>query len=268
MRASAFGRIAALLSGLLLLAPAVCGCGEEPDAEAYGRLAGLVEAVNAERRVCADFTMEAGFSDPSSGEGGVLYFIDGEASCDRDAKTAYQDFRATLLGASSHASEYVSGTGKVHVENGAERVLEADADEVLASFPYNALPLPALADVKSLSFPGTGADGVYVVTADAGQKALLEDVWKLDLYALAGIGSPDREKESFGEAEYEYVVRDGRIVSLTVRLTAVLYEKTGYTPGYTPKDDDGNRLELSVRAKTSFVSFGEAVSVPLYGEDG
>ena len=259
------------VSLLLLCLTMLAGCGKAVDEQASQTLSEAVSEAASEDRFCADFLMEATFSDPGSGQSGVLYFIDGRASCDRKEQKAFQEFRVTLLGASSHACEYLTPTKKIHVEDDEQFTEEIDAsvqepgDGFLAAFPYSRLTIPTLAQTESLTAPEAG-NGLYVLTAREGQKELIEKVWKLDLYTLAGITVPDREKESFGDVVYECLIKNGALSSVTVRLNAVLYQKAGYTPGYTPKDDE-NRLELSLRVKLSFVSFGREVQIPEYQEN-
>ena len=257
-------RVMALLLalGTLLL----CGCGEPTvDADAYRMLSDAVSVVNKERRFCTDFLMETTFRDPSTGRNSVLYFLDGRASCDRDKKTAFQDYKATVLGASYHAYEYLSERGRVHEENGQVMTYEQNIDDALKAFPYSLVSLPPIESLRSLVSPDT-PDGSYTLTWSEGQKELIEDVWQVDLYNMARIVVPDESKEKFGEVTCILAVKDGALASVTWTLSATIYETPGYTPGYTPKEED-SRLDLSIRAKLTFVSFGNDVKIPVYEEN-
>lgn len=255
-------RIASLL--LAVCALLLCGCGERNavDPETYAVLSGLVSAVDAEQRFCTDFLMETTFSDPSTGKSSILYFLDGRASCDRTEKKAFQDYKVTVLGASIHAHEYLSESRRVHEVDGNATLLDAEIDESLSAFPYSRISLPPIETLRSLVSPDT-PDGSYTLVWAEGQKQLIEDTWKLNLYSIARVVVPDETKEQFGEVTCVLTVKGGKLSSMTWTLTATIYEDPGYTPGYTAKDEDC-RLDLSIRVKQTFVSFGEDVEIPVY----
>lgn len=252
-----------LLSFVLLL----CACSEKPDEADYGQLAGLHADYAAQTRAEVGFMMEASFRDPDTGQAGVLYYISGEARYDGTAQIAWQKFTATLLAATSNAEEYYADGIKKHVENGTVYDLATAPEELFGAFPYHTVPLPAFSGVKSLTVEESDGGMLYTLTASSGQKQLVEEIWRLDLYALAGIRLPDREKETYGDAVYTFSVADGRIRSLFVKLTVSLYETAGYTPGYTPKEED-YRLDLTLNAQISLRAEGEAVEIPVWEEQG
>jgi hypothetical protein len=118
---------------------------------------------------------------------------------------------------------------------------------------------------KLLSVEETHDGVLYTLVANQGQKTLVEEIWKTDLYSLAGIRVPDREKESYGDVTYTYSVKNGEVTSVTVKLTVTLFETAPYTPGYTPDEED-LRLELSLTAKVTLKQSGDGVTVPVYEE--
>ena len=255
---------------LLLLAVSLllCGCQASPEeqfGEPYEAVRLFHKEYEAVTRGEMDFLMEATFRDPETGETGVLYFLQGNGRYDKELQTAWQAFDATLLGASYRSEEYFASGDKVHIENGETYHLPTEADTFFQAFPYSTIPLPALASLKELEQSPASNGTLYKLVATEGQKRLVEEIWKLDLYALTGIASPDKEKESYGEMTYTVLEKDGRLCSVLVEFTVSIYKKAGYTPGYTPTGDE-NRLELKIKAKVELKSIGESVDIPTYEE--
>lgn len=253
--------VAALLALPVLL---LCACAEKPDAEAYDTLSALQGRLAAVTRGSLGFRMEASFRDPDTGESGVLYYLDGETRYDTSEGAAWQRFTMTRLGATVNAEEFYENGVRTHVENGQETLLQTEPEVLFGSFPYRLTPLPALADLKSLRTEENGSGTLYTLVSSTGQKQLIEEIWGLDLYALAEIAVPDPEKEAYGDVTYTWSVSDEGIRTIFVKLTVSLFEKAGYTPGYTAKDDAG-RLELTIQAQVSFREAGDSVEIPAYG---
>lgn len=252
--------VAALLASLLML----CACAEKPDAETYGTLSRLHAEVAAQTRAALGFRMEASFRDPDTGASGVLYYLDGETRYDTAAAVAWQRFTVTRLGATVNAEEFYENGVRTHIENGQETLLQTGPDALFGAFPYRPVTIPALAELKDLKTEENGSGLLYTMVSPAGQRQLIEEIWGLDLYALAEITVPDREKESYGDVTYTWAVTDGQVRTLFVQLTVSLFEQSGYTPGYTANDDE-SRLDLTIQARLSFLAEGEAVEIPVYG---
>lgn len=250
----------------LILALLLASCGKKPDAAAYELLSGLQAELEARTRAELGFWMEASFRDPETGKGGVLYVLDGETRYDTVAQIAWQRFTATRLGATAAGEEYYRDGTKTHVEGGQVTLLPTGPEAMFGAFPYRLAPLPALSELKSLQKEENGSGTLYTLVSETGQEQLLGEIWGLDLYALAGISTPDREKEAYGDVIYTWSVTDGTVNTLYVELTVSLFEKAGYTPGYTGGDDDG-RLDLTIRTRLSFRSAGDAVEIPAYEEE-
>ena len=259
MRKKAFAAILSLFALLFLLT----SCGKKPDAETYETLSGLHGELENLTRGELGFRMEASFRDPETGIGGVLYSIDGETRYDTEGRTAWQRFTATRLGATVTGEEYYENGVKTHVEGGQVTLFSVEPEGLFGVFPYRMPPLPALSELKSLQTEANGGGTLYTLVTAAGQKRLIEEIWGLDLYALAGVTVPDREKESYGDVTYTWSVAEGSIRTLYAELTVSLFEKTGYTPGYNAKEDDG-RLDLTIRTRITFRDAGETVEIPAY----
>lgn len=251
---------AALFLALCLL---LVSCGGKPDAEAYERLSGLQAELGAHTRGALGFWMEASFRDSETGKVGVLYSLSGEARYDTVSQAAWQRFTATRLGATATGEEYYENGVKTHIESGQVTLLPTEAEVLFGAFPYRLPPLPAFSDLKEAKAEENGGGTLYTLVTAAGQKQLIEEVWGLDLYALAGILSPDRERESYGDVAYSWSVADGTVRTLYVQLTVSLFEKAGYTPGYTAKNEDG-RLDLTIQTRITFENAGESVEIPTY----
>ncbi|MBE6578448.1 MAG: hypothetical protein E7651_01425 [Ruminococcaceae bacterium] len=262
MGARLFKTVSCLLIIVLLLA----SCKQKPDEGVYHTLVSLHEGYTAVERGEIGFLMEASFADDESGEAGVLYFIQGNACYDREAQTAWQKYTATLLASTYNSEEYYADGVKKHIEGGEAYDLETAPEEFFDAFPYCRVPLAELSAVESLTASETDGGMLYTLVASAGQKELVEEIWKTDLYALAGIRVPDREKESYGDVTYTYSVKEGQVQSLSVKLTVSLYETAAYTPGYTP-DEESLRLDLTLQAKVTLKQTGEGVNVPVYVEE-
>ncbi len=262
-------RTTGLTALALCVAVLLCACGETSPREQYGESYGTVRLLHdAYKEIVRgelSFLMEASFRDPDSGETGVLYFLQGEGRYDKQEEVAWQAFDATLLGASYHSEEYFSQGDKVHLEAGEVYHLPTEAQAFFQAFPYETIPLPALDSLTAMEQNQSGKGMLYKLVSSAGQKQLVEEVWKLDLYSLAGIANPDYEKESYGEVTYTILEQDGNIRSIMVELTVSVYKKAGYIPGYTPSDDD-YRLDLKITAKVELKNQGETVEIPVYQE--
>lgn len=254
-------RFAAVWLSVLLLCGTV-GCSSVKDADAYDALREAHAVYAQQTRADVSFMMEATFRDETGTKNGVLYYINGNAVYDTQAQAARQQFTATLLGATHEATETYFDGVKVHTEG--DEVLEwkTTPEEWFGAFPYHTVPLPSFDGIDRLTVEQTGKDGLlYTVVCKNGQKKLIEDVWKLDLYTLAGIRVPDREKEAFGEVTYSFSVVNGKLRSLRVTLPLELYEQAGYTPGYSKPTED-NCLYLSLYAQIVFNATGEAAVLP------
>ncbi len=259
----AYLKIASCMIAAMLLLTA---CQQKPDEGVYHTLVSLHESYNEMQRGEIGFLMEASFADDDTGEAGVLYFIQGNACFDRASETAWQKYTATLLASTYSSEEYYADGVKKHIENGETYDLESSPEEFFNAFPYCRLPLPGLDAVKALTAEETDGGILYTLVANAGQKELVEEVWKTDLYALAGIRVPDRDKEAYGDVTYTFSVKDGRVRSLSVKLTVSLFETAAYTPGYTPDQED-LRLDLTLTAKVTVKNTGDGVAIPEYREE-
>lgn len=258
----ALAAVIALLSVLLLVS-----CGEKPDAGLYETVSGLHTELEGRTRGGVGFWMEASFRDPETGESGVLYALDGEARYDTVSRLAWQRFTATRLGATATGEDYYENGVKMHLEGGKVIPLPTEPEVLFGAFPFRLPALPAFSELNSLKTEENSSGTLYTLVTATGQKQLLEEIWGLDLYALAGIASPDRERESYGDVTYTWSAVGGNVSTLYVQLTVSLFEKTGYTPGYAAKDDDG-RLDLTIRTRITFRDAGESVEIPTYEAEG
>ena len=248
-----------LAAGVLLSA-----CAAKPDEGVYNTLAASHGTFVSQNRAHLGFMMEATFRDDDSGETGTLYYMQGDVKYDKNADLAWQKFTATLLAATYNAQEYYQDGKKTHIENDKTVVLDTASEAFFGAFPYCMAPIPAFADVRALNTETGSGTELYTIKTSVGQKELLT-LWQLDLYTLAGVVVPDRDKESFGDVEYTFAVKDGEIKSMTVKLTASIYETPAYTPGYTPNEEE-YRLDLYLTAQISVKATGDAVEIPTYSE--
>lgn len=251
-------RLLCLLLCLLLAS----SCAAKPNAELYGAVASAYEASAWQDRAAIGFMMEASFRDPEDGQTGVLYYIKGDAKYDRVESLAWQSYTVTRLAKTETAVEwYRDGAWwNAGTDDEATHLRSASAAEVFQAFPYGRLPLPELSQVKELRAESNATGMLYTLVTAEGQKDLL-DRWQLDLYALAGITVPDREKERCGDVTYTLSVSDGQLRSVMIRMEISLFASQGYTPGYTPGDRE-NRLDLTLVSQITFQQAGDAVEIP------
>ena len=255
---------------LLAIATLLCGCEASPEdlyGEPYEEVRLLHDAYASVTRGEMEFLMEATFRDPETGGAGVLYFLQGNGRYDKKTQTAWQTFDASLLGASYRSEEYFADGTKVHIENGDVYHLPTAAEDFFRAFPYSTIPLPELVSLRSLEQNESSNGKLYKMVFTSGQKQLVEEIWKLDLYGLTSIPNPDKEKESYGDMTYTVLIKDGMVRSILVEFTVSIYKKAAYTPGYTPKDDESNRLELKIKAKVELKGQGVSVDIPVYEEE-
>lgn len=263
MRRRKASAVLSLLLVLLMPQLLLLSCGEKPDAGIYETVSALHAGLEGRTRQALGFWMEASFRDPETGEGGVLYSLDGETKYDAVSRIAWQRFTATRLGATVTGEEYYENGVKTHIEGGQVTLLPAEPEAMFGAFPYRMPPLPAFSELKEAKTEENSSGTLYTLGTAAGQKQLLEEVWGLDLYALAGIASPDRERETYGDVTYTWSAANGDVRTLYVQLTVSLFERAGYTPGYTGGNDEG-RLDLTIRTRITFRETGEAVEIPTY----
>lgn len=258
-------RIAAvLLTTALLCIPVGCSSKER---ENYDALQNAYAVYEQQSRADVAFMMEATFRDASGTKNGVLYYVGGNAVYDTVLQAARQQFTATVLGDTHNAVETYRNGVKTHIEGDEVLRWEAQPEELFGAFPYQTVPLPSFDGIERLTAEQTGADTLlYTVVCKTGQKQLIEDIWKLDFYTLAGIRMPDREKEAFGEATYSFSVVNGVLRSLRVTLPLDLYEQAGYTPGYSRPAEE-SCLHLTLQVQLSFRATGDAVTLPEDWED-
>ena len=245
-----------LLAILVLISSS---CGTSVSTKLYQQLNELVDEANAVMRREITFQMEASFSDPTGGSSGILYFLSGNGSYDRESKLAYQSYAATLLAASYTAEDYYKDGVRVHKESDETYSMDADMDQILSGFPYGIIEIPASEQLQSLSLADTVNGESYSAVTSLSSSELLSR-WNLDLYTLAGITNPDYDKEKVGSTTYVIAVSNGKIVSVTIYLQVTIYEKSSYRPGYS--SDADNRLDLQITAKVSYIDDGESVNVP------
>lgn len=254
------------VSVIALLLALTClfgACGAKPDTGVYETLSDLQAQAEGQTRGELGFWMEATFRDPDSGEGGVLYSLSGETRYDTSSRIAWQRFTVTRLGATATGEEYYEDGVKTHIEGGQVTLLPTVPEDMFGVFPYRLPPLPAFSELKSTKTEENGSGTLYTLVTATGQKRLIEEIWGLDLYALAGIPVPDRDRETYGDVTYTWSTADGGVGTLYVQLTVSLFEKAGYTPGYTAEDDAG-RLDLTIQTRITFREAGDAVEIPAY----
>ena len=245
---------------LCLTAAGLSGCGAENVHDRYEPLLAAAEAFASHSRRATRFQAEAVFRGAdANGSGSILYSVNGTAECDESEPWAHQAYTAVWLGASSRGEDLFRAGRRVHKENGEETASDRDTAEVLGTFPFHGLWIPDERDVISISVSDGMSGTLYAVTVP-GSSGLLKDLSGMDWYALAQIGEPDTDREQIGPLTLTYTVSDGQVRSFAAECSLTVYEKAGYTPGYSNPDADG--LSLTVRMQWTVEALDGDVTVP------
>ena len=250
--------------GLLLCVTTLClsGCGSggQQAHERYATLSSAAAALSAHVRRETRFQAEAFFRGTNDQvNSSILYSVNGQARCDESEQWASQSYTAVWLGASSRGEDLFQNNSCVHTENGEETVTERDTGEALHAFPFRSVWVPAETDLANIE-AADGQNGMIYSLTMPGTASVLQDLCGMDWYALAQIREPEKEKESVGMLELTYTVSDGIVRSFAAECTVQIFEKAGYTPGYSKPDADG--LTLTLRVQWSYTALDEAVSGP------
>ncbi|MBO4366732.1 MAG: hypothetical protein J5843_03640 [Clostridia bacterium] len=240
--------LALLLTVCLCLAAGLSGCSDaERIHERYEPLHAAAGAFSSHTRRSTRFQAEAVFRGTgANGTGSILYSVNGTARCDETEQWAHQAYTAVWLGLSSRGEDLFRSDRCVHKENGEETVSDRNTAEVLGTFPFRGLWIPDESDVTEIAV-SDGMSGTLYTVKVAGNADLLKDLSGMDWYALTQIAEPDLSREKIGPLTLTYTVSDGQVRSFAAECALTVYEKAGYTPGYSNPDADG--LELTVRVQ-------------------
>lgn len=254
---------AALAVCLALAALLTVSCGRGGDGDPGGRyeaLRSVVQALGSHPRRETRFHAETSFrGTDGSGDGSILYTVSGIARCDKTAPWAHQSYTAVWLGASIRGEDLFRNGSMVHTENGTETVTEQNTEDALLSFPFRDPPVPEESEPAELTV-SDGLNGIIYTLTVPGTEDLAKNLAGMDWYELARIVNPDRARERIGPLTLRYTVSGGIVRSFAAEFTVTVFEKSGYTPGYSDPEADG--LALSVRVQWTYEAFDDAVSEP------
>jgi len=243
-------RLTRILLALALACGLLSGCGGNAS---FGEVSAGVENTNANKRYSASFITEITFDNETA----TLLYQQGSYSIDRDAQKLYAEYVRTYLGSSDKVAEMVQdGYLYISDSNGKFKVNRPD---YLGYLQYAEALNFDEKDVSGLKKSKNSSGTLYAFKVKSGYDEQLKKLLGDDIYSLAKIIKPQKNKTRFGEIECEYTFTQDEngqtvLVSRQIVFTVALYDTPAYTPGYTPPETD-YMLDLKVRIKVTYKAF-------------
>ena len=251
-----------IVSILLLLSLLLCGCGEgnrtveKEDVESFNH---AVENLNSQKRNSGNYLLEITFGDMT-----VLYYASGEVAWDREAETAFAEFKQTYLGASTEMENYFSKGKMVSIEDGNLLETERESSKVFEMFPYFT-HFSYNDSCKGLK-KGTNSKGETVSFSRSDTKDIFSKVLGENIYDLVTVlKKPQRDKIEYSDTECVYTFSEGNIISCRYDFDVKLFDTPAYVPGHSQSEEEYT-LKLHVVAKVDFKSHGDAVEIKEYSK--
>lgn len=241
-------RTAFILLTLALTSGLLSGCGEKVP---YSEVSAGIQNTNAIRRYNASFIAEMTFENETA----TLLYQQGSYSIDRDAQQLYAEYVRTYLGASDKVTEMYKD-GYVYLSDSSGKTRYESKPEFLGYLQYaEALDFNEK-DVSNLKKSKNSSGTLYTFKVKSGYDEQLKTLLGDNIYSLAKIAKPQKDKTHFSEIECEYTFtqdKNGQPVLATrqIMFTVYLYDTPAYTPGHTPKEED-YRLDLKVRIRVTY----------------
>ncbi len=188
--------------------------------------------------VSANFTMNIRFGDELT----TLLFAMGSFDADYSVNTVSAKMSRTVLASASAVELHYDGKTCVTVVDGEEHSEETAPDEIFGSLIY-ARPFMPTGDLKYTS--SLSADGLYTVKCKKPDSQQLFDLLGDDIYSIAYISNPKKDKMYCTDAVFTYRLKDGKISDYSLSYTAHLFDTPPYVPGIKVDESD-YELELYV----------------------
>jgi len=188
--------------------------------------------------VKSDFTLNIRFGDELT----TLLFAMGSFDADYQKNTVTAKMSRTVLASASTVELSYDGKTCVTTVDGEKHSEETAHDEIFGSLIYARplMPSDGLKFTSSLS-----ADGLYTVKCKNPDSKQLFGLLGDDIYTIAYIKTPKKDKMYCTDAVFTYRVKDGKISDYSLSYTAHLFDTPPYVPGIKVDESD-YELELFV----------------------
>ena len=228
----------------LMMAVAVCllifsGCGGTVD------ITPIREAVaNAPEQAHGSFTANIRFGD----ELATLLFSMGSFDADYEKNTLSAEMTRTVLASAAKVELEYDGTTCTTIIDGEEHTGEMSPEALFGSLLY---ARPAVPDEGSKISASLSADGLYTVKCKNPDSNALFSLLGDDIYSIAYINVPRKDKMYCEDAVFTYRIKDGAISDYSLAFTAHLFDTPPYVPG-KDVDESGYELDLFVEFNVSY----------------
>ena len=140
------------------------------------------------------------------------------------------------------------GTTCTTIIDGEEHTGEMSPEALFDSLLY---ARPAVPDEGSKISASLSADGLYTVKCKNPDSNALFSLLGDDIYSIAYINVPRKDKMYCEDAVFTYRIKDGAISDYSLAFTAHLFDTPPYVPG-KDVDESGYELELFVEFNVSY----------------
>lgn len=236
-------------------------CGTD---ESFAPVSEAVKNINAKQRYTANYLTEMTFEKDTA----IMLFKQGSFSIDREEQSLYSKGVQSYFANSSQLTEMFYD-GIVYTDlDGIKSKYEIAAEEYFSNLYYEKALEFDEDNVDKLTKDTNSSGTLYKFTVENGYEDRLWTILGKDgIYNLAKISKPQTEKTHFSEIDCEYTITQNEndeplLASYQLIFTVFLYDTPPYSPGYTPPEKD-YMIELKIRIKVSYTSFGEDVLIEI-----
>lgn len=214
-----------------------CGCGGDAD------VTPVISAVQSPPdRLHCNFTFNIRFGEELS----TLLFSMGSFDADYAQNMLSAQLTRTVLASAAAVTLEYDGKICVTTIEGEEHTYEMTPEEVFGGMVYARPLFPDGKYSATLS-----SDGLYTVKCKAPDSAKLFALLGDDIYSIAYIKAPLRDKMYCSDAVFTYRLKDGIITDYSLSFTAHLFDTPPYVPG-VKVDESDYELELDVEFTASY----------------
>lgn len=249
-----------LIIPLLLLCLILTSCAIK--SEDYELLQKAVDNTNKNKKYEASFY----FSMTSLIDDTTLMFSQGEVSCDKTGELKMNGTMKQYIMGSSSSSVIAFNNGMYYNSTDDSKVkFDMEEEQLLSQFLCADAFIFDKELLKSASREGNGSKEIYSFKSKPDSEKLSKLLGD-DIYTLTGVLNPDRSLTKYSEVKCTYTLdySSGEAVlsGVSFQFSVEMYNQIPYVPnGKVDKDD--YKSEVLVNLRTSYLNFGDSVSVEL-----